>query len=322
MKKILITTRLLPEGLTELQKQFEVTQPEKDLFSREELIQLIPEYDALIPTFIFKIDKEIIDVAKNLKIIANYGVGYNNIDVDYATKKGIIVCNTPHAVTEPTAEMAMALMYGVARKIAECDRKLRIPNGLEWGLLKNLGVGMYGKTLGVIGMGRIGKAIARRAIASGMNIIYHNRHQLAKEDELQYQTQYVSLEELLKTSDFISLSTPLTDETTHLIDTAEFDLMKPSAILINTARGAVIKESALVKALQEEKILGAGLDVYEFEPKITADLLKMDNVILAPHNGTATIDARNNIAREASKNVINYFNGSKDIAIVNPEMLK
>lgn len=236
-------------------------------------------------------------------------------------KKGIVVCNTPHAVTEPTAEIAMALMYAVARRIAECDRKLRIPNGLEWGLLKNLGVGIYGKTLGVIGMGRIGKAIARRAIASGMKIVYHNRHQLPKEDELQYQAQYVTMEELLKTSDFISLSTPLTDETTHLIDTTEFNLMKPNAILINTARGAVINESALVKALQEGKILGAGLDVYEFEPKITEELLKMDNIVLAPHNGTATIDARNDITREASKNIINHFNESKDIAIVNPEVL-
>ncbi len=321
MKKVLVTTRLLPEGLSELEKQFEVTLPEKDIFTQEELIQLIPEFDALIPTFALKIDSQIMDAGKNLKIIANYGVGYNNIDVDYATKKGIVVCNTPHAVTEPTAEMAMALMYATARRIAECDRKLRIPNGLKWGLLKNLGVGMYGKTLGIVGMGRIGKAIARRAIASGMKIIYHNRHQLPKEDELEYQAHYVSMEELLKTSDFISLSTPLTDETTHLIDTAEFDLMKPNAILINTARGAVINELALVKALQEKKILGAGLDVYEFEPKITEELLKMDNVVLAPHNGTATIDARNDIAREASKNVINYFNGNKDIAIVNPEVL-
>jgi D-3-phosphoglycerate dehydrogenase len=321
MKKVLITTRLLPEGITELQKHFEVCMPEKEAFSKDELLELIPEFDALLPTFIFKIDAELMDAAKNLKIIANYGVGYNNIDVDYATKKGIVVCNTPNPVTEPTAEMAFALMHAVARRIAECDRKLRTPDTLEWGLLKNLGQGMYGKTLGIIGMGRIGKAIARRGIASGMEIVYHNRSRLSETEETNYKARYLSMEELLQTSDYISLSTPLTEQTQHLIDKPQFDLMKPNAILINTARGAVINEQALVDALQAGKIWGAGLDVYEFEPQIAAELLTMDNVVLAPHNGTATIDARNAIAADACENIIRFFEGRKDISIVNPEVL-
>jgi len=317
MKKVLITTRLLPEGLQELQQQFEVCQPEKDLFTEEELIRLIPEYDALISTFVFQINAKVMDAATKLKIIANYGVGYNNIDVDYATRKGIVVTNTPQPVTEPTAEMAIALMYAVARRVAECDRKLRTPNAIEWGVLKNLGMSLYGKTLGIIGLGRIGKAIARRAIASGMNIVYYNRHQLSPNEETEYQAQYLPLEKLLKTSDVISISTPLTDETHHLIDSPQFELMKPTSIVINTARGAVINEAALVQALQNKKIWGAGLDVYEFEPNITPELLKLDNVVLAPHNGTATIDARNAIARDACRNIIEFFNGNKDISIVN-----
>lgn len=320
MKKVLITTRLLPEGFKELHKHFEVHMPEKEVFTQEELIELIPQFDALLPTFVFKIDSKLMDAATNLKIIANYGVGYNNIDVDYATQKGIVVCNTPNPVTEPTAEMAFALMHAVARRIAECNRKLRTPNAIEWGVLKNLGLGIYGKTLGVIGMGRIGKAIARRALASGMEIVYHNRNRLPLEDEAQYQAKYVSMEELLRCSDFISISTPLTEQTQHLIDKPQFDLMKPNAILINTARGAVINEQALVDALKAGKLWGAGLDVYEFEPQITAELLTMDNVVLAPHNGTATIDARNAIAADASENIIRFFEGRKDISIVNPEV--
>jgi D-3-phosphoglycerate dehydrogenase len=317
MKKVLITTHLLPEGLQELQQQFEVCQPEKELFTEDELIRLIPEYDALISTFVFQINAKVMDAAARLKIIANYGVGYNNIDVDYATRKGIVVTNTPQPVTEPTAEMAMALLYAVARRVAECDRKLRTPNAIEWGVLKNLGMGLYGKTLGIIGLGRIGKAIARRAIASGMNIVYYNRHQLSLNKETEYQAQYLPLEELLKTSDVISISTPLTDETHHLIDAPQFELMKPTAIVINTARGAVINEAALVKALQRKQIWGAGLDVYEFEPNVNSELLQLDNVVLAPHNGTATVDARNAIARDACRNIINFFNGNKDISIVN-----
>lgn len=316
MKKVLITTKLLPEGLSEIKKQFDLIMPEKDMFSREEIKQLLPDCDAMLPTFSLKVDKEIIDAGINLKIIANYGVGYNNIDVEYARSKGIAVSNTPYPVTEPTAEMAFALLLATARRIAECDRKLRTPNALEWGLLKNLGLSVYGKTLGIIGLGRIGKAIARRAIASGMEVVYFNRNRLSLEQEKELQVQYLPFNELLQVSDFISISTPLNNETLHLIDTPQFELMKQDAVLINTARGAVINEKALVNALQSGKLWGAGLDVYEFEPEITAELLQMDKVVLAPHNGTATVEARNAIAEYACYCIMEFIKGN-EVSVVN-----
>lgn len=316
MKKVLITTKLLPEGLFEIRKQFELIMPEKDMFSREEIKQLLPNCEAMLPTFSVKVDKEIIDAGINLKIIANYGVGYNNIDVEYARSKGIAVTNTPYPVTEPTAEMAFALLLATARRVAECDRKLRTPDALEWGLLKNLGLSVYGKTLGIVGLGRIGKAIAKRAVASGMDVVYYNRNSLSMEQEKEMQVHYLPFNELLQTSDFVSISTPLTDETHHLFDSPQFDLMKQDAVLINTARGAVINEKALVKALQSGKLWGAGLDVYEFEPEITSELLQMDKVVLAPHNGTATVEARNAITQYACYCIVEFFKGNL-VSVVN-----
>ncbi len=316
--RVLISTRLLDEGFTELKKHFEVIFPDKDVFSKEEVIQLLPSCDAFLPTFQFKVDKEVIDAAKgSVKIIANFGVGYNNIDVKYATKCGIVVTNTPDPVVEPTAEQAFALMLAAARRVAECDRKLRIENGLKWGVLENLGQTLYGKTLGIIGMGRIGQALARRAMACGMNVVYYNRTRLAHELETTYQTRRLKLVELLAISDVISLHTPLTDQTWHLIDRDSLKLMKPTAIIINTARGSVIDESALTEALQNHWIASAGLDVYEDEPSITPALLELDNVVLAPHSGTATVDTRNEMSRFASQNIIRYFEGRNDITRVN-----
>lgn len=316
--RVLISTRLLDEGFTELKKHFEVIFPDKDVFSKEEVIQLLPSCDAFLPTFQFKVDKEVIDAAKeSVKIIANFGVGYNNIDVKYATKCGIVVTNTPDPVVEPTAEQAFALMLAAARRVAECDRKLRIENGLKWGVLENLGQTLYGKTLGIIGMGRIGQALARRAMACGMNVVYYNRTRLAHELETTYQTRRLKLVELLAISDVISLHTPLTDQTWHLIDRDSLKLMKPTAIIINTARGSVIDESALTEALQNHWIASAGLDVYEDEPNITPALLELDNVVLAPHSGTATVDTRNEMSRFASQNIIRYFEGRNDITRVN-----
>ncbi len=316
MKKVLITTRILPEGLAELKKHFEICMPENETFSVEEIIRLLPDYDALLPTFSIKVNSQMIDAGSKLKVIANYGVGYNNIDVEYARSKGIAVTNTPYPVTEPTAEMAFALLLAVARRISECDRKLRIPDGLEWGVLNNLGQSVFGKKLGIIGLGRIGKAIARRALASGMKVVYFNRNKLTNNEEQKLQVEYCSFEDLLKNSDFISISTPLTDETKHLIDKPQFGLMKPNAILINTARGAIVNEKALVEALTNGELWGAGLDVFEYEPSITKELLKMDKVVLAPHNGTATIDARNAITEYASKCIIEFFKGN-EISVVN-----
>jgi len=316
--RVLVSTRLLPEGFSELQKEFDVVFPENEVFTKEEVIQLLPRFDAFLPTFQFKVDKDVIvAAASRVKIIANYGVGYNNIDVEYAAERGIVVTNTPDPVIEPTAEQAFALMHAAARRVAECDRKLRVENGLKWGVMENLGQTLYGKTLGIIGMGRIGQALARRALACGMNIVYYSRTQLPSEIEVHYQAQRLELDELLKISDVISLHTPLNDETHHLINIDRLRIMKPTSILINTARGPVVDELALVEALQKRWIYAAALDVYEFEPQICSELLQLDNVVLAPHNGTATIEARNDMSRFASQNIIRFFAGRKDITRVN-----
>ena len=316
--RILVSTLLLPEGFSNLMEQHEVVFPNKDIFSKDEVINIIKGFDAFVSTFQFKVDKDVIDAAKgSIKIIANYGVGYNNVDVDYATLCGIVVTNTPDPVIEPTAEQAFALMLASARRIAECDRKMRIPNGLKWGVMENLGQSLYNKTLGIIGMGRIGQALARRAVAGGMKIVYYNRTRLTSELENRYQAQRLELKELLETSDVISIHTPLTNETHHMIDQHCFELMKSTAILINTARGPVVDEAALIYALQNGIIASAGLDVYEFEPTISPELFSLDNVVLAPHNGTGTVDARNEMSRFVSQNIIRYFAGQTNISRVN-----
>lgn len=307
-KKILITYNLPREGFAELTEHFELIFPKNASFSKAEVLERVAECDALLSMFNFVIDKEIIDAGKNLKIISNFGVGFNNVDFEYARHKGVMVTNTPDPVVEPTAEMAFALMLATARRVAECDRKLRdAASGLKWGVMENLGVGLYGKTLGIVGLGRIGKSIARRAEAFGMKVVYHNR----KETEAGNAKYCSTLDELLYVSDFVSLNVPLTDETRHLIDADALKKMKPSAILINTARGPVVDEPALADALKNRTIRAAGLDVFENEPSVCPQLLALDNVVLAPHNGTATIDARIEMSRFAARNIVNFFDGGK-----------
>lgn len=307
-KKILITYNLPREGFAELTEHFELIFPKNASFSKTEVLERVAECDALLSMFNFVIDKEIIDAGKNLKIISNFGVGFNNVDFEYARHKGVMVTNTPDPVVEPTAEMAFALMLATARRVAECDRKLRdAASGLKWGVMENLGVGLHGKTLGIVGLGRIGKSIARRAEAFGMKVVYHNR----KETEAGNAKYCSTLDELLYVSDFVSLNVPLTDETRHLIDADALKKMKPSAILINTARGPVVDEPALADALKNRTIRAAGLDVFENEPSVCPQLLALDNVVLAPHNGTATIDARIEMSRFAVRNIVNFFDGGK-----------
>ena len=318
MKKVLITYRLKPEGLKELEGKYEITQPEeKSIFSKEEVIEMIPEFEVLIPNFSFYTDKDIIDNASKLELISNYGVGYNNIDVDYATKKGVVVTNIPNSTREPTAELAFALLLGAARRIGYYDRKLRTPQGVSWGVYGDSGLPVYGKTLGIIGMGRIGQSLARRAVASGMNIIYHNRNRLAEVIENEYGAKHVSKEELLKNADFISLNAPYTPETHKMIGEKELNMMKSTAIFINTARGDMVDEKALANALKENKIWAAALDVFENEPHIIPELLELDNVLLAPHAGTKTIEDRIKMAIEMCHNILGFYEGTYPISRVN-----
>lgn len=299
--KILVTYRIPEESFSELPAGFSYILPENDAFSCDELIERIADCDALLAIFTHPVDNRVLEAGKKLRIISNFGVGYNNIDVAYARQRGIVVCNTPDSVRFPTAEMAMGLMLSAARRIAECDRRVRTERESMWGTMKNLGYTLEGRTLGIIGLGSIGRTLARMAEAFGMRIIYHNRRSRVAGYE------YADLPELLKRSDFVSIHTPLTPETRGMIGAQELALLKPTAILVNTARGAVIDEQALAGCLRERRIAGAALDVFEDEPHITEALYGLDNVVLTPHNATGTIDTRIATGREAVRNILRFF---------------
>ena len=317
MKKILVTFDMFREGFSELENKYEVTFPNGRDFSYDEISEMIPQYDVLCSMFDFPVDKALIDRGVNLKLIANYAVGYNNIDVAYALSKGLTVANTPDPVTAPTANLALGLMLDTARRITECDRKLRtLGKAMKVGVLENLGVSITGQTLGIIGLGRIGKALCKRARACGMNVIYNNRRPLYIEEETKLGASFVSMEELLAQSDFVSLNVPYNQDTYHIIGELELKQMKPSAILINTGRGPLVDEHALVKALQEGIIRGAGLDVFEFGDYPLPELLEMDNVVLTPHIGTQTMDARIAMARAVANNVIGFLEGDRAVSRV------
>lgn len=304
--KILVTYNLPRTPFNNLPADWELTFPQNEEMPREEIIRLLPEYDVLLTIFHSHspVDREIIDAGKRLRLISNYGVGYNNIDTAYAREKGIAVTNTPRSVCNPTAELAMALMLALARRVAECDRRIRTEKESLWGTMKNLGASLENKTLGIVGMGNIGKNVARKAEAFGMRVIYYNR----RTEVSGYRR--VPLDTLLQEADFVSLHTPLTTETRHLIGARELSLMKPTAMLINTARGAVIDETALADALRQKRIAGAALDVFENEPHVTELLYRLDNVVLTPHVGTGTIDTRIAMAEEALANIRNFFQGT------------
>ena len=315
--KILVTYDMFREGFTELESKYDVTFPEGRDFTYDEVYAMIPEYDVLCSMFDFPVNKELIDHAPNLKLIANYAVGYNNIDVAYALQKGLTVANTPDPVTAPTANLALGLMIDAARRVTECDRKLRtLRKAMKVGVLENLGVNITGKVLGIIGMGRIGKALAKRANACGMEVIYHNRRQLYIEEETRLNVTYVSKEELLERADFVSLNAPYTPETYHIIGAEELKRMKNSAILINTARGPLVDEAVLVEALKSGEIRGAGLDVFEDGDYPMEELLEMDNVVLTPHIGTQTTETRILMARTVCNNVIGFLEGDRPVSRV------
>lgn len=307
--KIVFTTRLPQSGFQLAEDTLII--PETPYFSQEELAARIADADVLVSTYDYPVQKDVLAEGKKLKLVANFGVGFNNIDIDWCKGHGILVTNTPQPVIEPTAEHCFALMHAIAHRTAELDRKLRMPDygGIRFGVMNNLGVSLYGKTLGIIGMGRIGQAVARRARACGMKIVYHNRHRLPAEKEMPYEATYVDMEQLLRESDYVSLNLPYTPEVHHLIDAEALSKMKPNALIINTARGAHIDEKALVEALQNGTIAGAALDVYEHEPKISEELLMMDNVVLSPHIGTGTIDGRLDMCRCVEDNIRAFAQG-------------
>lgn len=321
-QRILVQYAFPKNGLTELFENHQVIYPDTaSHFSENELSGRIAACSGLLASFSCKIDKRMIAKGKNLKIISNYGVGYNNIDVAFATSQGIVVTNTPDAVTEPTAELAMGLIISLLRRIPELSQQLRSKR-LEWGVMQNLGHSVAEKTLGIIGMGRIGQALARRAAAAGMEIIYSDLQQLPEHIEDACNASHFPLKMLLETADVVSIHTPLNAETHHLIGKEELALMHAGSFLINTSRGAVVDEKALCQSLKNKEIAGAALDVFENEPEVSATLLKLDNVIAVPHIGTATIETRTAMAKAAADNLIAFFNGSTPPNVVNPEVLE
>lgn len=307
--KIVCTTALPKEGFRRLPGgQF--VMPIEGKMTEPDLMSIIADAEILIATFDYKITRSILASAPKLKLIANFGVGFNNIDLEACKQFDIRVTNTPLPVIEPTAELAFALMHDVARRTALFDRQLRVGQAEPFGVMNNLGHSLYGKTLGIIGLGRIGKALARRAIACGMRVIYHNRHEIAADVLLAegIQASYVSKEVLLSDADFVSLNLPYTPDVHHIIGAQEFHLMKSSAYLINTARGAHVDETALVEALKSKEIAGAAMDVYEHEPLISKELLAMDNVVLSPHTGTGTWEGRLAMCENVTDNILAYMN--------------
>ena len=330
--KIIFTTQLPHEGFQLLSNTpgVQLIMPEQERLDIPSFIQSAhTDAEILVATFDYTVSKELIDNMPNLQLIANFGVGYNNIDLDACRARGIRVTNTPQPVIEPTAELAFALMIDIARRVSEFDRRIRgigpQTEPLRFGVMQNLSHSLYGKTLGIIGMGRIGLSLARRALASGMKVIYHNRKPYRTGEALQdvgatgqhevpivESTQYVDFQTLLQDSDFVSLNLPYTPESHHIIGKPELGMMKRSAYLINTARGAHIDEKALVEALQSGIIAGAAMDVYEHEPKINPELLTLNNVVLSPHTGTGTWEGRIAMCENVAENILAFMNNEID----------
>ncbi len=274
----------------------------------------VKDVDGVISLLTDKFDEEIIDSMPKCRIIANYAVGYNNIDVPYANSKGITVTNTPDVLTDSTADLAMTLVLACSRRLIEGEEIMRKNKFKGWQPQLLLGVELKEKTFGIIGAGRIGTAVAKRAAGFGVNILYYDGSENPEIESMG--GKRTSLNNLLKRSDIISLHLPLTDRTYHILNKVRLSLIKETAILINTARGEIVEEKELIRMLQQKRLFAAGFDVYENEPSINPDLLKLNNVVLLPHLGSATTDARNEMAKLAAKNIISVLNGREAITPV------
>jgi glyoxylate reductase len=318
---VIVVTRRIPEPALELlQGAGEVwCSPHDRPLSEQELHEAVAGADAVISLLHDTIDARVLDAAgSQLRVVANVAVGYDNVDVDAATQRGVIVTNTPGVLTDSTADLAMALILIVTRRLGEGERRIRSREPWAWHMFFMLGSSIAGKTLGVIGLGAIGQATASRARAFGMNVVYAGRHQAPPELERELGgARRLELDELLETADVVSIHCPLTTETRHLIDAQRLARMKPTAYLVNTARGPIVDEAALVTALRNGEIAGAALDVFEREPEVDPGLLELDNVVLVPHLGSATIETRTAMAMLAARNAIAVLRGEPPQTPVN-----
>ena len=315
MAKIVVTGKIPEVALEKLKKSHEVISwGEETPISRDEMLKRVSGANVIVSLLTEKIDEEVLTSAGNdLKAVCNVAVGYNNIDVAACKSKNVLVTNTPGVLTDATADIAMALILMTTRRLSEGERVIRNQDPWAWGMFYMLGSSIQNQTLGILGMGQIGIATALRAKSFGMKILYTRRNRLDEKIEKELSAQYVSLDDLLQQSDIVSLHCPYSTETHHLISDAQLSKMKKTSYLINTARGPIVNEEALANALINKTIAGAGLDVYENEPKVNEKLLKLDNVVLLPHLGSATVETRTAMATTAANNAIEILSGNKPL---------
>jgi glyoxylate reductase len=318
---VLVTRPIREAPLARLRERCDVTVHENAFgIPREELLQVVAGRDALVTMLTERVDAELLAAAgPRLRIVANHAVGFDNIDVPACTAAGVLASNTPDVLTETTADTAFALILAASRRVGEGERFLRAGTPWIWGPLMMLGRDVHHKTIGIVGFGRIGQAVARRAKGFGMTVLYADAAQLPAEVEAETNARRVPLDELLSTADVVSIHTNLTPETRHLFGAAQFRAMKPTAVLVNTSRGPVVDEAALAEALAAGEIFAAGLDVFEREPEVTPALLELENVVVIPHLGSATDDTRDAMGHLAVDNVVAALDGERPPTLLNPE---
>jgi len=322
--KILVARAIFPEALAKLEESFEVRSNQEDrIFSPAELQKELSGVVGALVAGSERIDANVLAHAKDLKIVANISVGYNNFDVPAITAAGVMATNTPDVLTDTTADFGFALLMATARRITESEHWVRAGKWEQWSIVNNpLGMDLHHSTVGIIGMGRIGQGIAKRALGFGMKVIYHNRSHLSDADEKACGASYVSKEELLRTADHVVLVLPYTAQNHHTIGAPEIALMKPTATLINIARGGIVDDLALAQALQSGKIFAAGLDVFEGEPQVHPELLKCSNIVLAPHIASATEKTRRAMVDLAIENLRAALDGKRPPSLINSEAFK
>ena len=319
-----VVTRIIPEPALDLLREAgDLWVSDRDApLEREDLHQAVEGATAAITLLHDRVDGEFLDAAgPQLRCVANVAVGYDNIDVEAASSRGVLVTNTPAVLTEATADLTFGLVLMVTRRLGEGERVIRSRTPWSWHMFYMLGTGIQDKTLGIVGLGAIGKAVARRGRAFGMRIAYADAQRADPEVEGELEAAFVGLDELLATADVVCLHCPLTEETRHLIDAERLEQMKPTAFLVNTARGPIVDEAALAEALRERRIAGAALDVYEHEPDVDPGLLELDNAVLVPHLGSATLETRTAMAVLAARNAIAATSGQPPLTPVNAEVL-
>jgi gluconate 2-dehydrogenase len=318
--KVLVTREVFDETLEYLDGHCEVESNQEDVpLKPDELARRLAGKQGLMCCLTDRVDAKLLDVSPQLKVVANIAVGFNNIDLPACTSRGIMATNTPGVLDDSTADLAWTLMLAAARRITELERRVRNGEWTGWRLKQWLGVDVHHATLGIFGMGRIGQAIAKRAAGFDMKVIYHNRSRLSPEIERRVNAGFVSKEALLREADFIVLQVPYTPETHHMIGAAELKQMKKSAVLINSTRGGVVDDAALIAALRDGTIRAAGLDVFENEPRLSPGFLELDNVVLAPHVGSSTEATRRAMAMTAAKNLVAALSGETPRNLLNPE---